>query len=117
MKVLVVDDSDDFCVIISTLLAQRGHDVRIANSGVDAFNVLIDFGPDVIILDLLMPDMNGWEFIDKIDINVPIIVLSGYTNVLEPLSSQVVSILKKPIEVESVIEAIENIKHSTNGAT
>ena len=60
-KILVVDDSDDAAASLSTLLELMGNETRIAHDGVEAVAVAAEFHPDVVLLDLGMPRMSGYE--------------------------------------------------------
>jgi len=61
MRILVVDDNTDIAESLSVLLGLEGHDVRAAFSGESAMSQARQFVPDVVILDLLLPDMDGYE--------------------------------------------------------
>jgi len=61
MRILLVDDNQDAVHSLARLLASLGHDVRAATSGKEALAVGCDFLPDVLLLDLGMPDMDGFE--------------------------------------------------------
>jgi len=61
LKILVVDDNEDAALSLSMLLELSGHEVRTANSGLEALRVVPEFKPQVVLLDLGMPDMDGYE--------------------------------------------------------
>jgi CheY-like chemotaxis protein len=61
MKVLVVDDNHDAATSLSMLVDLLGHEVRTAFDGVEALDVASQFNPDVVLLDLGMPRMDGYE--------------------------------------------------------
>ncbi|MBA4094532.1 MAG: hypothetical protein C0489_10650 [Candidatus Accumulibacter sp.] len=61
LRIGVVDDNEDAAVTLSLLLETLGHTVLIAHSARDALAVLPDFGPDVCLLDIGLPEMNGYE--------------------------------------------------------
>ena len=61
MKVLVVDDNHDAATSLSMLVSLLGHDVRTAFDGVEALDVANEFHPDLVLLDLGMPRMDGYE--------------------------------------------------------
>jgi two-component system KDP operon response regulator KdpE len=76
--ILVVDDEPQITRVLRTSLAAQGYEVRVANDGETALEIVKDFTPDVVITDLAMPRMNGIELcrqLRKIS-QVPIIVLS-----------------------------------------
>src|SRR6185369_16195020 len=61
MKVLVVDDNHDAATSLSMLVDMLGHEVRTAYDGVEALDMASQFVPDVVLLDLGMPRMDGYE--------------------------------------------------------
>jgi CheY-like chemotaxis protein len=61
LRVMVVDDFPDAASITQVLLEARGYDVRIALSGSEALEVADEFDPDVVLLDLGLPDVSGFE--------------------------------------------------------
>lgn len=61
LRILIVDDSADSADSMAELLTVLGHDARPAYSGMQALELVRDFAPDVVLLDLEMPDMNGFE--------------------------------------------------------
>lgn len=60
-RVLVVDDNRDSTETLSLLLRAKGHEAREASNGVDAIAVADDFHPQVVVLDLSLPGMDGYE--------------------------------------------------------
>ncbi len=80
--VLVVDDNEDFTLAVKRLLEAEGFKVETANSGEDALKVLDRAIPSIIFLDLIMPQMNGFDVMQRIRRNeawkdIPVVVLSG----------------------------------------
>jgi PAS domain S-box-containing protein len=81
-RVLVVDDDDDFRVLMKTQLSHAGYTVFDARDAASALQIARTAHPDVITVDLLMPDIDGWSFIERLrqepDLaNIPIVVVSG----------------------------------------
>jgi CheY-like chemotaxis protein len=60
-RILIVDDNRDACTTLSMLLRLRGHDVRTAYDGFQALAVTADFEPEVILMDVGMPKLDGYE--------------------------------------------------------
>src|SRR5690606_10638304 len=60
-RVLVVDDNEDAAVMLGMVLERLGHEVRTAFDGAAALEVGADFGPDVVLMDLAMPRLSGFE--------------------------------------------------------
>lgn len=65
-KVLVVEDDADLLYLYRTALAQAGYEVNIAESGREAFTALQEGVPDLVFLDMNMPDVHGMDVIDYI---------------------------------------------------
>ena len=61
MRILVADDDEDTVVILNMQLSERGHDVRTARDGAEAVQLAASFQPDVVLLDIGMPGMSGYE--------------------------------------------------------
>jgi CheY-like chemotaxis protein len=62
-QVLVVEDDDDIRELLAALLMDAGYEVQTASNGLEALRAALASPPDVIVLDLMMPVMNGWEFL------------------------------------------------------
>lgn len=79
--VLVVDDDDDILFMMEIVLEQEGFVVRTAHNGQEALETIREHMPRVVLLDLMMPVMNGWEFIrrfrDLYQHTTPIVVVSA----------------------------------------
>ncbi|MDB5962689.1 MAG: diguanylate cyclase [Massilia sp.] len=66
VRVLVVDDNSDAADTLAELLEMLGHSTQVANNGLDALEAMQDFRPQVVLLDLGMPDMNGYQVAEAI---------------------------------------------------
>lgn len=83
LKILVVDDNNDAAESLGLLLQLRGHEIRIANSGAAALQAAEALNPDIVLLDIGMPDMDGYQVARRLRANpgfqnVAIIALTGY---------------------------------------
>lgn len=79
-RILVVDDETQICVVLTEILKQQGHEVFTVTSGKDALDALSSFSPELVLVDLLMPDMDGMAVLEAVksrEDSVPVIVLSG----------------------------------------
>ncbi|MFV2043118.1 MAG: response regulator [Anaerolineales bacterium] len=70
-RVLVVDDDDSYCTIIRELLVRNGYEVRVAYSVDEALTLLKDERPDLILTDLMMPEVDGITFIRQLRATPP----------------------------------------------
>ncbi|MFZ0311891.1 MAG: response regulator transcription factor [Candidatus Korobacteraceae bacterium] len=77
-RIVVVDDEPQITRVLRTSLNAQGYDIRVANDGETALEIMRDFTPDLVITDLAMPNMNGIELCRRLrEISqVPIVVLS-----------------------------------------
>src|SRR5215472_8233395 len=77
-RILVVDDETQITRVLRTSLSSQGYDIRVANDGVTALEILKDWAPDLVITDLSMPNMDGLELCRHLRAKsqIPIIVLS-----------------------------------------
>jgi len=112
-KVVIVDDDTLLSKTIDICLSKRGHDVRVFYSGVDAVRYLFEEKPDSIVLDIRLPDCDGWfiaRLLEKLEWSerVPIIV----TSVLEPDRREVAEVkpyayIQKPFDMGQLMQTVE----------
>jgi len=81
-RVLVVEDEKDVAELIRYNLAKEDYGVLVASNGVDALKVIVSSRPDVILLDLMVPQLNGWEVCRRLKQDpetrgIPVIIVSG----------------------------------------
>jgi len=81
-RILAVDDSEALRNLLMALLSRAGYDVALAADGRDALKKLKSFEPDLILLDIQMPRLDGWEFLElahkQHDLDdVPVIIFTG----------------------------------------
>lgn len=78
-KIIVIDDDTAVTDLLAVILRTHGFDVRVTNNSTDGMNLIRDDKFDLVILDLMMPEMDGWEICKEVRSfsQVPIIVLSA----------------------------------------
>ena len=78
-KVLSIDDDPAMTELLTLVLKTHGLEARVANNGEEGIRLTREFCPDVVILDLMMPGMDGWQVCHKIRTfsTVPILILSA----------------------------------------
>jgi len=78
-KVLIVDDDEALVRLIDQVLTQKGYEMLKASNGQEALRLLFDQRPDLVLLDVVMPRMDGWQTLDRIrDVSdIPVIILTG----------------------------------------
>jgi CheY-like chemotaxis protein len=65
-KIMVVDDNERILDVLSKVLERKGYEVMVANSGERCLEMLKSEKPDLILMDVMMPEMNGWKVVEKI---------------------------------------------------
>lgn len=111
-RILVVDDNADSRMLVSELLTLKGHQVSALASGKDAISVLATFDPDLAILDLQMPEMDGFatlEGLRELRPKLPVIALSGHvlpSDEKRIRASGFDASLSKPSSLADLLEAV-----------
>jgi len=117
MKVLVVDDEEDYRLIIKDVLDGAGYEVRTAEHGEDGLAVAKEFSPEVILVDWMMPRMDGETFVqtlrrDQSKKNVPIIMLTvkqSADDELEALHFGVDDFIIKPFQPDDLLARVRAV--------
>ncbi|MCB2171078.1 MAG: response regulator [Deltaproteobacteria bacterium] len=68
-KILIVDDEPNIIVPLEFLMEQNNYDVKVAETGEKAIDLLENYNPDLILLDIMLPGMDGYEVCQKIKMN------------------------------------------------
>jgi CheY-like chemotaxis protein/nitrogen-specific signal transduction histidine kinase len=113
-KVLVVDDNADSAAMVGALLEVYGHTVRVAHTGADALAAAADFFPDAALLDIGLPDMNGYELarrlrLEQATCRARLIALTGWGQAADrsqALEAGFDAHLTKPAGAEQILAAI-----------
>ena len=108
-RVLVVDDDPDILDALSEILEVEGYQVDRARNGREALQRLEQAAPDLVLLDLMMPVMDGWEFARSLgpEARPPIIVLSADRNVsAKAREIGALGWLAKPFELSELLAAV-----------
>jgi DNA-binding response OmpR family regulator len=110
-KILVIDDEEDLRENLKYILEMKGHEVRLAGDGVQGLKMLETYSPDLIILDLNMPNMGGIEFYQRIcdkDMpRYPVFVLTARANMEKFFKDfNVDGFMAKPFEIPDLLNEI-----------
>ena len=116
-KILIVDDDPVVRLLMQECLAGHGFEVSTLDSGQACLESLAISPPDVLVLDLLMPDMSGIDVMKKLKdsptlAGLPVIVLSAHNDTEKILNSNVVhpdGVLQKPFALHEVLAAVRSI--------
>jgi CheY-like chemotaxis protein len=115
-KILVIDDSETNLVLLKAVLEDAGYDVLMAGGAKDALDFYNNDKPDLILLDLLMPEEDGFMFMEKlkngdVEMKVPVIVVTAYANRENTERAKTLGaedIIEKPIDIPEFLVKINN---------
>lgn len=119
-KILIVDDDVDSAIIQQAIIQKLGYYTQIAINGLDAIKFIKQDPPDIILLDIFMPQMDGYETIEYVseNYNIPIIVITaGGNDIIKKITDMgILFYLQKPIipnklqkEINKCLEYYENV--------
>ncbi len=123
-QILVVDDTVDNLLLVQSLLQEEGYEVALAENGYLALEKIIQSPPDLILLDVIMPEMNGYEVTRLIRRNtqlpfIPVLLISGFdsTSVVQGLDAGADDFIRKPVEIDELLARVRSLirlKHTVN---
>ena len=116
-KILVVDDEPNILKLISFILKNNGYEVMEAASGPECLKKAKKETPDMIVLDVMMPKMDGFEVAKKIKSNattrnVPILMLSSkaqFEDKMKGIDSGATDYITKPFDKQELIEKVQEL--------
>ena len=113
-KILIVDDEPRMCDSLKVLLGKEGYDIQTRPNGQEALEALIKNDFDVVLLDLVLPDINCAEIMDHINSETPetlVILITGHASIesaVEALRNRAYDYLRKPFEHEELLKTLRN---------
>ena len=113
--ILIVDDSPTEQHVFSKALERQGYDTVVANDGEEALAMAEEVRPDVIVMDVVMPGMNGFQATRRLSRNpataeIPVVIVSGKgqeTDRIWGLRQGAAQYLVKPVKSEELVSAVE----------
>ncbi len=122
MKILVIDDDPAMTELLSLVLAPTNAQIFTSNSGEEGLKLVKEQEPDIVLLDLMMPKMDGWQVTENIRSisSVPILILSVMDNpglVARALDKGADDYLVKPVPTGILIAHINNLTRRRMSAT
>lgn len=120
-RVLVVDDDPDIRALLVSVLSDDGYDAAAAADGREALDMLGSWSADLVVLDLMMPVMDGWTFARRMreeKRDVPIVILSAATDLKRHAASiGAAGMIVKPFDLDTLLPTIERVVGRNGGAT
>lgn len=121
-RILVVDDEPDFCSIVQGQLEKEGFEVEIAYNGIEGLEKVRANPPDAIVLDVMMPEMDGYEVCKKLKADekyadIPVVLLTAVASHVtstryshqDGMSTEADDYIAKPASAEEIMESIKRL--------
>lgn len=120
-KILVVDDDTNICELLRLYLEKEGYVVTIANTGMQAVKLFAEHQPDLMLLDIMLPELDGWQVCREVRkySNKPIIMLTAKGETFDKvlgLELGADDYITKPFEAKEVLARIKAVLRRTSGA-
>ncbi len=122
-KILCIEDEPEMIDLIRVILGRKGFEVVGASGGVEGLRILKEIKPDLILLDLMMPDMDGWEVYQQMKAeestkHIPVIVVTARAqNIDKVLGLHIAKVddyIAKPFSPQELLSSVEKILGSQN---
>jgi two-component system response regulator VicR len=116
--ILCIEDDQEMIDLIRLILSRGGFDVRGANSGEEGLKIIRDVHPDLILLDLMMPDMDGWEVYQQMKADekikdIPVIVVTAKAQSIDKVLglhiAKVDDYIAKPFSPQELLTSVDNV--------
>jgi DNA-binding response OmpR family regulator len=116
--ILCIEDEQEMIDLMRLILSRRGFDVRGANSGEEGLSIIRKEHPDLILLDLMMPDMDGWEVYQKMKVdeaikNIPVVVVTARAQTIDKVLglhiAKVDDYIAKPFTPQELLNSVDTV--------
>lgn len=116
-EVLIVEDEHDSAQVVSEILSHHGATLHVVNGGEECLAALIKISPTVIVMDLSMPEMDGWQTLMEIRANpdtahIPVVAVTAYhsTNVAaDAVAAGFNAYFPKPLDAATFVESVAGV--------
>jgi len=117
-RILCIEDESEMIDLIRLILGRRGFDVIGATGGVEGLELIRQEKPDLILLDLMMPDMDGWEVYqqmkaDEVTREIPVIVVTAKAQSIDKVLglhiAKVDDYIAKPFSPQELLNSVEKV--------
>ena len=120
-RILIAEDNAEIRTLVSSILVEEGHKVGVAQNGQQALDMMTDDPPDVLVLDIMMPQMDGYTVLKELKSSgiketMKILILTAKTSESDWVRGYKLgadSYLTKPFDTDELINGIEDLLSST----
>jgi DNA-binding response OmpR family regulator len=116
--ILCIEDEQEMIDLIRLILSRRGFEIRGANGGKEGLEIIRKDHPDLVLLDLMMPEMDGWEVYqqmkaDETTRNIPVIVVTAKAQSIDKVLglhiAKVDDYIAKPFSPQELLTSVDNV--------
>lgn len=113
-KILIVDDAENNLILLNDLLYEHNYSITLARNGYEALESVERQKPDLVLLDIMMPGMDGFEFFEKIKIENPeirvifITAKSNTSDIEKATEMGAAGFITKPVNILHILKTVED---------
>lgn len=120
-KIIYIEDDPEMIDLVELILNRHGYNVKGANGGRQGLDIVRQDSPDLILLDLMMPDMDGWDVYQQIKADeatrkIPVIVITAKAQTIDKVLglhiAKVDDYISKPFRPQELLDSIEKVLKS-----
>ncbi len=117
-KIVYIEDDPEMIDLVTLILNRRGYQVKGANGGRQGLDVIRTEKPDLILLDLMMPDIDGWDVYQQLKANeatrnIPVIIITAKAQAIDRVLglhiAKVDDYISKPFRPQELLDSIESV--------
>jgi two-component system response regulator VicR len=124
--VVYIEDDSEMIDLVTLILKPKGFKVKGANGGREGLDMVAQLKPDLVLLDLMMPDMDGWEVYHQLKANeitshTPVIIITAKSQAIDQVLGLYIAMvddyISKPFHPQQLVESIQKVltrKESSN---
>lgn len=121
--IVYIEDDPEMIDLVSLILNRRGYQVKGAHGGREGLEAILEIQPNLILLDLMMPDIDGWDVFHQIKANelirdIPIIVITAKAQAIDRVLglhiAKVNDYISKPFRPQDLLDSVDRILQPSN---
>jgi two-component system, OmpR family, response regulator VicR len=123
-SIVYIEDDLEMIDLVKLILSRRGFDVKGAHGGREGLDVVMQEHPDLILLDLMMPDVDGWDVFQQLKANpqtqnIPVIVITAKAQPIDRVLglhiAKVDDYISKPFHPQELIDSVDKVLNINHG--
>lgn len=113
-----IEDDPEMIDLVTLILNRRGYEIKGAHGGRQGLDIVLQILPDIVLLDLMMPDMDGWDVYHQLKANektanIPVIIITAKAQAIDRVLglhiAKVDDYISKPFRPQELLDSIENV--------